>query len=364
MKRKDIYVIYGADPKAMAMEILNKVNLAHMIGDKKKKIGLKPNLVVARPADDGATTHSEMTAGVIEYLQDKGYEDISIIEGSWVGDRTSSAFKVCGYEELKRKYGVSLIDTQKDSYKKYDCKGVDINICDSAMEVDYMINMPVLKGHCQTGITCALKNNKGVIPNQEKRKFHTMGLHKPIAHLNTVAKNDFILVDGICGDLNFEEGGNPVSMNRIIASIDPVLCDSYVCDLMGYSLDEVPYVKISEKLGVGCADTEEANIVEINEARGNCKLTVSGRKVKNLSKNVQEIDACSACYGSLIHALERLEESGDLRNLKEKISIGQGFKYKDGKIGIGNCTSEFDNYLPGCPPKAIDILNYLKKIIN
>ena len=49
-----------------------------------------------------------------------------------------------------------------------------------------------------------------------------MGLHKPIAHLSTVVRSDFILVDNICGDLDFEEGGNPVSMNRIWAAKDPV----------------------------------------------------------------------------------------------------------------------------------------------
>lgn len=78
---------------------------------------------------------------------------------------------------------------------------MQLNVCDFPMSLDFLINMPVLKGHCQTTITCALKNNKGLIPNSEKRKFHTMGLHKPIAHLATVVPNDFILVDNICGDL-------------------------------------------------------------------------------------------------------------------------------------------------------------------
>lgn len=81
-----------------------------------------------------------------------------------------------------------------------------LKVCDTALQAEFVINMPVLKGHCQTKITCALKNNKGVIPNSEKRRYHTMGLHKPIAHLNTVVRNDFILVDNICGDLDFEEG--------------------------------------------------------------------------------------------------------------------------------------------------------------
>lgn len=54
---------------------------------------------------------------------------------------------------------------------------------------------------------------KGLIPNTEKRRFHALGLHKPIAHLNMGIHQDFIVVDNICGDLDFEDGGNPVVMN-------------------------------------------------------------------------------------------------------------------------------------------------------
>lgn len=36
-----------------------------------------------------------------------------------------------------------------------------IAVCRRALETDYLINLPVLKGHCQTVMTCALKNCKG-----------------------------------------------------------------------------------------------------------------------------------------------------------------------------------------------------------
>lgn len=49
---------------------------------------------------------------------------------------------------------------------------------------------------------------KGLLPNREKRHFHAMGLHKPIAHLAVGLHQDFILVDNICGDWDFEDGGN------------------------------------------------------------------------------------------------------------------------------------------------------------
>ena len=161
------------------------------------------------------------------------------MEGSWVGCGTQAAFRAAGYDRVCRRYNVPFVDLQKDSTTEYDCKGMRIRLCDQAMAADYMVNMPVLKGHCQTVVTCALKNNKGIIPNSEKRRFHSMGLHKPIAHLNVVAPNSFILVDNICGDLDFEEGGNPVQMDRVLGFKDPVLCDAYVCDCMGYTIDDV-----------------------------------------------------------------------------------------------------------------------------
>jgi len=168
MKENEILIIYGNSPAEMAVKIAEAADLAGLIGDRKKRIGLKPNLVVSRPASDGATTHPEIAAGIIAYLKKNGFNNIVILEGSWTGDSTTRAFSACGYTGFAKKAGVELIDTQKDSYKTIDCKGIKIDICQSALAVDFMINLPVLKGHCQTKLTCALKNHKGVISDSEK----------------------------------------------------------------------------------------------------------------------------------------------------------------------------------------------------
>jgi len=357
-----IRIIYGDDPKQMVINLLEAIKPEEEI-DNNALIGIKPNLVLAKPSSSGATTTPEIVEGLIEYLKSKGRDNIVIMEGSWIGGRTSEAFKVCGYEALSKKYNVPLIDLQKDKHKEYKIDGMKINICDYVMKVDYLINIPVLKGHCQTNITCALKNMKGCIPNFEKRMFHVMGLHKPIAYLGKLIKQNLIIVDGMNGDLNFEEGGNPVQMNRIIVGKDPVLTDAYAAHLLGFSIDDIPYISIAESIGVGTSDLINADIIELNKDTGTRKLTPSGR-VKQLSRYIVEDSACSACYGSLIYALERLDEKGHLNRLKEKIYIGQNFKNKryDG-IGIGSCTSGFDKYVRGCPPKAKDIVEYLEEHI-
>jgi uncharacterized protein (DUF362 family) len=358
MQTNEILVIYGNDISAMAKSLAREANLAGLIGDRGKRVGLKPNLVVARPASEGATTHPEIAAGLIVYLKENGFNNLAILEGAWVGASTSQAFGACGYTALAKETGVALIDTKKDASRSCDCGGLAIEICESALAVDFMINLPVMKGHCQTLVTCALKNNKGVIPDREKRRFHSLGLTKPIAHLNTVARSDFILVDGICGDLDFEEGGNPVYGGRLFAARDPVLCDAWAAAQMGYSVADIPYIGLAEKLGVGSADLRAAKVRELNTCKsaGGAAPAPSG-KVRALASRIAEDKACSACYAALVFALSRLKGSS---YHFQKVSVGQGFRGKKGSLGVGQCCSAFTAYCPGCPPSGADILAFLR----
>lgn len=371
MDRKDIFVIQGTEYKAMTMKALEAAGLAEDIGDRHQRVGLKPNLVVARDASGGATTHPELVDGVLTYLKNNGFDNLVVLEGSWVGDRTSEAVIASGIDAVCKKHGVPFIDTQKDSFQECDGAGMKLKICKQALAVDYLINMPVLKGHCQTTITCALKNSKGLIPDTEKRRFHTMGLHKPIAHLNTIIHQDFVLVDNICGDLDFEEGGNPVVMNRVLGFKDPVLCDSYAADSMGYHPEDIEYIRLAAELGVGSMDTALAQVIslnnEVDENGENVRpaepqMTKRTRRVTRLAEYASPKDACSACYGSLIYALDRLDEEGRLDSKKKgTLAIGQGYRGKPGEIGIGQCTACFKKNLGGCPPKAVDIVRFLRE---
>ena len=363
MNKNEIYIKSGTNYKEMTKELLAQCGLASVISDKKMQIGIKPNLVSPSEASWGATTHPEIVAGIIEYLQENGYGNIAILEGSWVGDKTEESFEVCGYNELAEKYQVKLIDAQKEPAVTMDCGGLELHICRCATEVDYMINVPVMKGHCQTRITCALKNMKGMLPNSEKRRFHAMGLHDPIGHLALGISQNFILVDSICGDLSFEDGGNPTQMDRLMAAVDPVLMDAYVCQLLGYEVEEVPYVTMAEELYVGSADLAHAKIRELN-----APIHPGGKadkdKVMKLAEIAQEVESCSACYGYLLPALDMLDREGLLKDFPEKICIGQGYRGQTGELGVGSCTSKFRHSLKGCPPTETEMYEFLKAYIS
>lgn len=362
MEKNQIYIKCGTNYKEMTKELLRECALADMIGEKNIRIGIKPNLVSPTEASFGATTHPEIVAGILEYLQEHDFQNLLMLEGSWVGDKTADAYEVCGYRELSEKYGVPFRDTQKDKGISRDCAGMQLKLCESVEKLDFLINVPVLKGHCQTRITCALKNMKGLIPNSEKRRFHSMGLHKPIAHLGVGIHQDFIVVDNICGDLDFEDGGNPVVMNRILAGADPVLMDAYVCHMMHYEVSEVPYVGMAAQLGVGCGDLSKADIRICGTDAG--KRLPKSRRVVELQDAVEEVESCSACYGYLIPALEMLKEEGLFGRLNRKICIGQGFRNQTGELGVGHCTGKFRCHLEGCPPTEEQIYEFLKAYIE
>ena len=87
------------------------------------------------------------------------------------------------------------------------------------------------------------------------------------------------------------------------------------------------------------------------------------RKIVELQDAVEEVESCSACYGYLIPALDMLKQEGLFEKLGCKIAVGQGYRGKSGKLGVGNCTCRFEHFVKGCPPTEIEIYEYLKKYL-
>lgn len=356
----EIRIIYSDDAAYMTEELLKSYRIEDKIGDRSKRIVLKPNLVVPSRPEDGATTHVAIITSIIGYLQERGFRNITIAEGSWVGASTEDAFRLLGYYDIKKKYSVGLVDTKKDKFRKVEANGMKMEISETILNADYLINLPVLKGHCQTMMTCCMKNLKGCLSDRSKRDFHHWGLTEPIAALNTIIHPDINIVDSINGDLDFEEGGNPVKTDRMFMGEDAVLMDTFSCSLMGYSPEDIGYIPLGAEYGAGSMDLGKAEIIQLNTPSAS-DIRPRG-EVKRLASYTSPDMACSACYASLIHALKRMDESGSLRSLKTKIACGQGYTGKEIEAGVGACCKGAKHSVKGCPPSASDILSMLEEL--
>lgn len=363
MTEHDIILTYGSDAKGMTTTLLQHIDLSKLLPDRNATIVLKPNLVVPSRPQEGATTHPEICTAIIEHIKALGYCNLKIVESAWIGASTKEGFSVNGYDRISRTYDVPLVDVKDDKYINKSVDGITMEVSKTVLECDFLINLPVLKGHCQTLMTCALKNMKGALSDRSKRLFHTLGLHHPIAALNKVRPADLVIVDSINGDLDFEEGGTPIQTNRMFACWDSVLCDAFAASLLGFSTEDIPYIGMAECLGVGSADLSKAQILQLNEPVADSPSRPS-KAVSYLANHTEARSACSACYGNLIHALKRLDGVNRLGEVRQTICIGQDFKsVQDAtKVGVGSCTRLLGKSLPGCPPTAIEMLEFIKNL--
>ena len=112
----DIGVFYGNSGQEMAEKIMHKYGVQARLDWEGAVVGIKPNLVLPKPAAEGATTDPALVEGIITYIRQLGVSEIKILESAWVGAATTHAFKTCGYLELAEKYDIELIDLKEDGY--------------------------------------------------------------------------------------------------------------------------------------------------------------------------------------------------------------------------------------------------------
>jgi len=368
----EVLVIYGGEAQKMVRQLIEKTGaMDHLRPD--DTVVMKPNLVVSRQNWNGIDTDPRVIEGLVECLKERGIHRISIGDGSGMGYRATKAFEYCGYTDLARRYGLRLVDLERDEFIKrpVQVEGPfrDLEIARTVLESDFLINVPVMKAHNETLVTCSLKNLKGTMPRSMKSAFHSVNLHQAIAQLNSVLSPHLIIVDGLQGDLRSEIGHDPVVMERIILGTNPVKVDSAVSWMLGYLPRDIRHIAYSADAGLGTCDLKEIRIRSLNRPSKRERFSPPVHYSKRFPCHINAEGACCTCMGNFVFALERLNEQG---LLSERLSflIGQNPKTPGDKrmltIAVGECASkkhEADLLIDECPPTAGTIYQCIASII-
>jgi uncharacterized protein (DUF362 family) len=368
-----VVIIYGNQVEKMVRQLIEETgSLDRLRPD--DLVMIKPNLVESRENWLGVDTDPRVIEALVKVLKDGGVHRITIGDGSGMGNSATKAFEYCGYRDLARRYGLRLVDLDKDEFIK---KPVSIagpfktlEIARTVLECDYLINVPVLKAHNQTLVTCSLKNLKGTMPRSMKSAFHSVNLHKAIAQLNSILVPNLTIVDGLQGDLHSESGHDPVVMDRIMLGTNPVEVDSVAADMLGYAPRNIRHIAYSADAGLGTCDLKEITIRPLNRPSGKKRFSPPIHYSKRFPCGISAEGACCTCMGSLIFALERLKEQA-LLSEHLFFLIGQNPKIPAGKktltIAIGQCASKQDGAdlrIDECPPTAGSIYQRVASMIS
>ncbi|MCL6446605.1 MAG: DUF362 domain-containing protein [Armatimonadetes bacterium] len=219
---------------------------------KDDKILIKPNIVawdfVLPFPPFGVVTTSAVMFALVQILAEEGFRHITIGEASRPVPKTQgrAIYKALGYEKLKEKYGVELVDFNEEKFEPVDFGGFQLSIARKALEADKIINVPVLKTHNQCKVSLGIKNLKGVLDRKSKMFCHNVNLDLDHIFPRIIEKVPVALtiIDGI---FTLERGPGPTGKayrkDLFIASRDPFACDVVGAEIMGYPAAEVSHLR-------------------------------------------------------------------------------------------------------------------------
>ena len=234
---------------------------------KDARVLLKPNLVRKAEVDRAVMTHPAVMGAVARLVSEAGYTNIYAGDSCGYGT-AAKVMDGTGMDENLKKYGVKICDF--DSGTKVDIGGhraKQMVLSDEVIETDALINVCKMKTHALERVTGAVKNLYGTVYALNKAKGHTQYPYAYSFAGMLVDLNHFIgpklhIMDGIVAmEGNGPTSGDPVQMNVLLASTDPVALYTVFCHLIDLKPELVPTNVIGTQQKLGTSNEGDITIV-------------------------------------------------------------------------------------------------------
>jgi len=366
----------------------------------KAKVFIKPNIVIWHVNVSfpkwGVITTSRVVEDMVLLLKERGIDDITIGEGLVVRakdkDTPAAAFEGLGYNVLKKRFGVKIINTFDRPYQEVDVgEGQTVNINADIFNSDFVVNLPVLKTHAQTCVTLGFKNIKGMLDIASRKKSHGAD---PVRNLNWFVARFagklppmFVLLDGIyTGERGPSYEGKLIRSNLLVASADVLSADMVGAKVLGHDPSEILHLVEAAKIRRRPADLSDVDVVgeKIEDVAryhectfpytedGTLPVPLQKMGIKGLTYHKYDLTMCTYCTapnGIILNAIARAWNGipfDDIEVLTGKMMMPTG---KKKTILLGKCMYDLHKDNPdikemipikGCPPTPKSIMKALK----
>jgi uncharacterized protein (DUF362 family) len=258
--------------------------IARAIGD--RQVVIKPNNVSIEV--QLAATHADCLEGILEFLKSIDKLAGVVIAESSANGPTLEGFSNFGYPRLAEKYGVKLVDLDKEPtetiyvFDEKDFRPHAVRMSQRLLDPEsFIISAAMPKTHDRVLATLSLKNVVFGAPVKDpgfrwgRKRTPGKTTQKPIAHgsgiyginynLFTLAQRlhpDLAVIDGFVGmEGNGPTGGSPVDHRVAVVSPDWLAADRVAVELMGIELSKIGYLTYCGEAKMGETDLGQIDIV-------------------------------------------------------------------------------------------------------
>ena len=334
---------------------------------------------------------------MVRLLKEHGLDDLTIGEGSVLGDprdraTAAHAFETLGYNKLKERHGLKTINTFERPFRKMDLgQGVELNINQDILASDFVIDLPVLKTHAQTVVSLGIKNLKGMIDIESRKRCHNADpkrdLDFHVARLDLPMPPLLTLIDGTYS-AEYGPGFDALVHRRdlLLASWDVLAADMAGAALLGHDPAHVPHLVHNARRkgrGLDLADLEIRGERLEDHARlhhwafpytedETLPLPLAKKGLKGLSYRKYDSTLCTYCSGvngAILAAIARAWQGEPWDEVE--VLTGKAMQPRPGArktILLGKCmyqahkdNPEIREAIPikGCPPQPVQIVKAL-----
>lgn len=339
---------------------------------KEAKILLKPNLLKKAEVEKAVITHPVVVGAFARILRENGYEHIVLADSCGHGT-TQAVIRGTGMDTYLEKYHIPAIDYSEGVKTAYPqgIQAKEFILPKELLDQDCVISLSKMKTHALERITGAVKNSYGFVYGFHKAKGHTQypsadSFARMLIDLNKCVAPKLYVMDGIVAmEGNGPGSGDPVPMNVMLMSTDPVALDSVFSCLIYLKPEMVPTNYHGEKMGLGTWKEEKITLmapdgeismadavkrygnpdfnVDRTEVRKNIWTRMAGALKIFQKKPYIETDKCVGC-GICVQSCPVPGKAVDFRKGKDKPPV---YDYR--KCIRCFCCQEM------CPKKAIKV---------
>jgi uncharacterized protein (DUF362 family) len=265
----DMVAIMGGNPDAMFDLGIQEMGGMGAFVKKGQKVLIKPNIGWDVLPGVSSNTNPLLIKRIIEHCFKAGAKDVYLFDHTI--DNWINCYKNSGIEKTAKSAGAKVVPANSESYyQQISIPGAvklkTAKVHEIFLETDVYINVPILKDHNSTRMTCCLKNTMGLV--WDRAFWHANNLNQCIADFALYEKKPVLNVID-CYNVMVKHGPQGVSKEDLVLMKSQILTKDWVAGdvaaakMLGVEVERIEYISAAYKLGAGNMNIDSMNIKRI-----------------------------------------------------------------------------------------------------
>lgn len=258
--------VEGESPYEITKRAIKELGGMEKFISKQDIVMVKPNIGWNREIEQAACTNPDVVRAIVEMALNAGAKKVIVMDNPC--HKAEDTYSRSGIKDAAQKAGAEVRFPDENRLVVHDFKGQRITqwpVFKDFLDVDKVINVPILKHHGSAGITISMKNLYGILGGNRGKLHRDMG--QGIADLGYGFKPHLNIVDAYRILIRNGPIGGRVSdvelRKTVIASTNIMEADVVAVNVFGSTPEQYDFLRAAFERKMGQMDISKINLKSI-----------------------------------------------------------------------------------------------------